>query len=455
MPDQTFRILIVDDEPNMLHMLSAVLREDGFETSCAASAVEALQLARDNYYDFILSDVRMPGMNGLELLDRLRAKNVESMVILMSAYGNVDLALKAIRNGAYDYISKPFKTDEVTLTFRKAAERERLRKEVLRLRRRLTNYEMTGEFVAGSPQMTEISKTIAQVARFDLPVFITGESGAGKELVAREIHRLSARKTGGFVAVNCAAIPENLLESELFGFKRGAFTGAVEDKPGLFEEADEGTLLLDEIGSMGQSLQSKLLGALDRGEIRRLGETKTIRVSVRIIASTNEDVSYLVRSGRFREDLYYRLHVMPIHVPPLRERPDDILPLVEYFISFFNKRLGLKVKGISRGVKNSLLKWRWRGNVRELQNVIERAMILAESDTITVENLPPDLVITDDTGAERRPPELSLKKAYKETERRLIGEALDRCEGNRSRAATLLEISYPSLLQKIKDLGIG
>ena len=456
MQEQLPKILIVDDEPNMLHMLSSILKQDGFEPRCAGSAQQALELAESDRFDFILSDVRMPGMDGIQLLERLRGRGIDTIVILMSAYGSVELALDAMRKGAYDYISKPFKADEVVLTLRKASERERLRREVVRLRRRLLRIEGNPEIVVKSPPMKAILDAVHQVARSDSAVLITGESGTGKEMMAREIHRCSPRSRGAFVAVNCGAIPAALLETELFGHTRGAFTGAYDEKPGLFEEADGGTLLLDEIATMEPSLQVKLLRILDTGEMRRVGETVPRHVSVRILAATNVDPDVAMENGLFRKDLYYRLNVMHIEVPPLRERKEDIIPLVEHFVDIFNKKMGLKISHISRDAREALLKCPWKGNVRELQNVVERAMILTVGDAITLECLPSDIRVSDRGGPILQAEEetMSLKKASKALEKTLISRALNRTGGNRSQAAQVLEISYPSLLQKIKEYGL-
>jgi two-component system, NtrC family, response regulator AtoC len=456
MPERPYRILIVDDEPNMLHMLSSILRQDGFETQTAATAREALDLAGKEQFDFILSDVRMPGMDGMQLLERLREAHIEVIVILMSAYGSVDLALEAMRKGAYDYISKPFKTDEVVLTLRKAAERERLRREVVRLKRRLQLSEVGPEIVAESSAIKAVLETAAQVAPYDSSVLITGESGTGKELVARDVHRLSLRSDGPFLVVNCGAIPGSLLESELFGHVRGAFTGAYADKPGLFEDADGGTLFLDEIGTMDPTLQVKILRVLDNGEIRRVGENKTREISVRILAATNEDLEKAMERGTFRNDLYFRLNVVRIHIPPLRERRDDVMPLVEHFVRVFNQKMGLKIRRVAREARKALLRYEWKGNVRELQNVIERAMILAEGDCIAEGHLPYDLLASgaSSTIVLNEQETLSVKEASKELERTLIYRALEKTKGNRSKASELLEISYPSLLQKIKEYKI-
>ncbi|MDQ7784191.1 MAG: sigma-54 dependent transcriptional regulator [Desulfomonilaceae bacterium] len=456
MPKRLPKILIVDDEPNMLHMLSEVLQQDGFDPSCAESAQRALDMVSKESFDFILSDVRMPGMDGVQLLEQLRASGIDTMVILMSAYGTIDLALEAIRKGAYDYIAKPFKTDEVVLTLRKAAERERLRKEVVQLRKRLRDCEPSSEIVAHSEALKNILSTARQVASFESSVLITGESGTGKELLAREIHNRSPRSQGSFVGINCGAIPRHLLESELFGYVRGAFTGADKDKTGIFEEAEGGTLFLDEIAAMDPTLQVKILRTLDTGEIRRLGESRARRTSVRVLAATNEDLSAAMETGSFRRDLYFRLNVVHLHIPPLRDRKTDIPPLVEHFVSTLNKKMGLKIQHITREAKDALLAYEWKGNVRELQNVLERAMILAPGEAISLEGFPDDIRsagtrVRDFGGDEET---ISLKKASKDLERVLITKALNRCGGNRSRAAGLLEISYPSLLSKIKEHGL-
>jgi len=456
MTEHPRNILIVDDEPNMLHMLSSILKHDGFAPECAASAQEALDLAGSQDFDFILSDVRMPGMDGIQLVEALRARGVEAIVILMSAYGTIELALEAIRKGAYDYISKPFKTDEVVLTLRKAAERERLRREVVRLRRRLQRAEGDPAIVAESDAMKSVLHQARTVAPYDSSVLITGLSGTGKEIVAREIHRRSSRAAGPFIAINCGAVPDSLMESEFFGHCRGAFSGANEEKAGLFEEAEGGTIFLDEIGCMNEASQVKLLGALDRGEIRRVGETATRRVSARVLAATNEELEKALNEGRLRRDLFYRLNVFHIHIPPLSERTEDIVPLVEHFVQLGNKKLGLQVRHIAREAREALLNYHWKGNVRELQNVIERAMILSEGVSITLESLPYEIR----TGTPRHlaAPEkessLSLKKAHRDLEKAFISRALNRTGGNRSQAAILLEISYAGLLQKIKEYGI-
>jgi two-component system, NtrC family, response regulator AtoC len=327
----------------------------------------------------------------------------------------------------------------------------------VRLKRRLRHSESSPSIVARSSAIKALLEMVLQVAPADCAVLITGDSGTGKELMAREIHRCSARSEGPFVPVNCAAIPAGLLESELFGHVAGAFTGAGTDRLGLFEEADGGTLLLDEIGAMDPALQGKLLRAIESGEVRRVGDTAVRRISTRILAATNEDLDNALKTGRFREDLYYRLNVVHLHVPPLAQRREDIIPLVEHFVGIFNRRMGLRVSAISREAQDALLRYSWKGNVRELQNIVERAMILTPGDTITLESLPHDIrtSVTRLTDRWRDDETLSLKKASRDLERTLISRALNRTGGNRSQAAALLEISYPWLLQKIKEYGIS
>ncbi len=458
MPPNPTSVLIVDDEPNMIHMLTTMLTKAGFQVSAAETGKDALVLDSENRFDFILSDVRMPGMDGVQLLERLRKQGSDAVIIIMSAYGGVDLALEAIRKGAYDYISKPFKSDEVILTLKKASERERMRRELVHLKRRLKRTEGTSQIVGVSDSMKRVIGAIDQIASSDATVLITGESGTGKELVAREIHQRSKRSQGPFVAVNCGAISTDVLESELFGHVKGAFTGADSERIGLFEEADQGTLLLDEIGATDPGVQVKLLRAIEESKIRMVGSNANRPISVRLIAATNENLEEALKIGTFREDLFYRLNVVHIHTPPLRERPEDIIPLVEFAVSKFNEKLGLKVERISSEAKDLLTQWQWKGNVRELQNVIERAMILCNSSQIDVADLPREMGQFPENltlNSEDDEESLSVKKGVKDLERRLIKKALNRTCGNRSKAAQVLEISYPSLLQKIKEYGLS
>jgi two-component system response regulator AtoC len=394
----------------------------------------------------------MPSMDGMALLKAAKEKGLEGTIIMMSAYGTVDTAVEAMKIGAYDYVSKPFNADEIILTLKKAEERERLREENIRLRDEVQrNYDLE-HIVAQSEAMRKVFELIKKVAQHKSSVLITGESGTGKELVARAIHHNSDRREKPLISVNCGAIPENLLESELFGHVKGAFTDAVKSKRGLFEMAHEGTMFLDEVGELPQNLQVKLLRVLQDGEIRRVGDTQASYVDVAIIAATAKDLASEVKNNRFREDLYYRLNVLPIHIPPLRERKADIPPLVEYFIDVYNRKLGLQIKGVSQGAMERFLQYPWPGNVRELENIIERAMILTEGDTIAFEGLLMQVHGDEESGPSSSG--LSIKKGAQEMEIRLIKEALKQTKGNRLRAARMLEISHKALLYKLKDYNL-
>jgi two-component system response regulator AtoC len=446
------RVLVVDDEENIRLVLRTLLKKHGYEVEVAEEGEGAL-VALDSFDpDVILTDVRMPKMGGMDLLAALRAKQHPATVIVMSAYGNVDLAIEAMKAGAYDYVSKPFKPDEIVLALRKAEERETLRRENRALREQIQKESQFESILAKSRTMLDIFRTIAKIADFKTTVLITGESGTGKELVARAIHARSARKGAAFVAVNCGAIPENLLESELFGHKRGAFTDANADRRGLFEEASGGALFLDEIGELPLSLQVKLLRVLQEDTIRRLGDTKDIKVDVRIITATHRDLAADVKAGRFREDLYYRINVLPIAIPPLRSRREDVSLLIDHFITRNNARLGTSIRGVSVEARKSLLEYAWPGNVRELENTIERAMVLAETDVLQAADLPERLRdALDPVQVHLASGELSIKRTTAAIEQILIRRALQKTKGNRTRAAQLLEISHRALLYKIKD----
>jgi two-component system, NtrC family, response regulator AtoC len=448
------RVLVVDDEENIRVVLRTLLRRHGYEVETAGSGEEALALVEGFGPDYVLTDVRMPKMGGLDLLATLRAKNHPATVIVMSAYGNVELAIEAIQAGAYDYVQKPFKPEEVVLALRKAEEREMLRRENRALKEEIRKEHQFENILAKSAAMVDVFRTIQKIAEFKTTALVVGESGVGKELVALALHRRSKRQ-GPFVAVNCGAIPENLLESELFGHKKGAFTDATADRRGLFEEAHAGTLFLDEIGELPLLLQVKLLRVLEDERIRRLGETRDIQVDVRIIAATHRDLELEVKAGRFREDLYYRLNVLLIHVLPLRERREDIQLLIEHFITRNNVRLGTQIRGLDAEARRALYEYAWPGNVRELENTIERAMVLCEGDTIGGADLPERLrKVEDPIASQMSSGELSIKKTSRFVEGVLIRRALEKTRGNRTRAAELLEISHRALLYKLKDYGI-
>jgi two-component system response regulator AtoC len=446
------RVLVVDDEENLRLVVRSFLRRDGYEVEVAASADEALALVESFGPDVILTDVRMPKVSGLDLLATLKAKGIAATVIVMSAYGNVDLAIEAIKAGAYDYIQKPFKAEEVLLTLRKAEERESLRRENRALRQEMRKENLFEDILAKSPQMEAVFRTITKVADYKTTALITGESGVGKELIAKALHRRSSRRGGPFIAVNCGAIPENLLESELFGYKRGAFTDATTDRAGLFEEANHGTLLLDEIGELPLSLQVKLLRVLQEETIRRLGDPRDMKIDVRIIAATHRDLAAETQAGRFREDLYYRINVLPIHIPPLRERREDVHLLVDHFIARNNLRYATTIRGLDPDARRLVLEYGWPGNVRELENTIERAMVLADKEVLTVDDFPDRIrEVRDPIQMHLGSGELSIKKTARIVEEILIRRALQKTKGNRTRAAEVLEISHRALLYKIKD----
>jgi two-component system response regulator AtoC len=449
------RVLVVDDEENIRLVLRTLLKKHGFEVEVAEGGEAAIAMLDSFDPDVILTDVRMPRMGGMDLLATLRAKQHPATVIVMSAYGNVDLALEAMKAGAYDYVSKPFKPDEVVLALRKAEERETLRRENRALREQIQKENQFESILAKSKEMQEIFRTITKIADFKTTVLVTGESGTGKELVARAIHSRSGRRDKPFTAINCGAIPENLLESELFGHKKGAFTDASADRRGLFEEASGGTLFLDEIGELPVNLQVKLLRVVQEESIRRLGDTKDVKVDVRLIAATHRDLTADVKSGRFREDLFYRINVLLIHVPPMRNRREDVNLLIDHFITRNNARLSTGIRGVSAEARKLLLEYAWPGNVRELENTIERAMVLAETDVLQVGDLPDRIRdALDPVQVHLASGELSIKRTAAAIEQILIRRALQKTKGNRTRAADLLEISHRALLYKIKDYKI-
>ena len=449
------RVLVVDDEENIRLVLRTLLRKHGYEVEVADSGEAALALVDSFGPDVILTDVRMPKMGGLDLLATLKAKQQPATVIVMSAYGSNDLALEAMKAGAYDYLSKPFKPDEVVLVLRKAEEREALRRENLALKEQIREGNQYESILAKSQQMVDIFRTITKVAEFKATVLISGESGVGKELVARALHSRSSRKSASFVAVNCGAIPENLLESELFGHKKGAFTDATSDRRGLFEEANGGTLFLDEIGELPLPLQVKLLRVLQEETIRRVGDSKDMKVDVRIVAATHRDLGAEAKAGRFREDLFYRINVLAIAIPTLRSRREDIALLVDHFLARNNLRMGTRIRGLSAEARKLLQEYGWPGNIRELENTLERAMVLAEGDILEIGDFPERIrEALDPVQMQLASGELSIKKTNYAIEEILIRRALTKTKGNRTRAAEILEISHRALLYKIKDYKI-
>jgi len=451
------RILIVDDEESFRNVLTVILRKEGYEVEGAANGEEGLNKISSAAFDHVLCDIRMPKMDGLEFLRESQKIGAEAPVIMMSAFGTVDTAIEAMKLGAYDYISKPFKPDEIILTLKKAEEREGLRKENELLRRQVKKEYSFENIVSKNEKMNKIFEIIRKVAPYKSTILITGESGTGKELVARAIHYNSERSKMFFVPVNCGAIPENLLESELFGHVKGAFTDAIRTKRGLFEEADEGTIFLDEIGELPAQLQVKLLRVLQDGEIRRVGESKSIQINVRIIAATVKDLAREVNEGRFRDDLFYRLNVLYLSIPPLRERREDIPLLVQHFINKHNQNLNKHVKEVDSKALELLMNYKWAGNVRELENTIERAVVLTDGEKIELENLPFEVqnFQNEVPSVPMAEGEYSIKKGARMLEAGLIRKALRKTKGNHTQAAKLLEISHRALLYKIKDYGIA
>jgi two-component system, NtrC family, response regulator AtoC len=452
------RILIVEDEENMRHMLGELLQKAGYAVETAADGSAGLEKIRRNRYEFILCDVKMPKMGGMEFLETGRDFLADTSVIMMSAYGTIDTAVAAMKQGAYDFITKPFKTDEVLLALKKAEEKEILKRENLILKERIRNMERYfsfGEMVSKSRSMDTVFQIARKVAPYQTTVLVVGDSGTGKELMARGVHGLSNCRNGPWIPVNCGGIPESLLESELFGYKKGAFTGADRDKKGLLEEADGGTLFLDEIGELPLSLQVKLLRFLQESEIRPVGGAKTKTLNVRVIAATARHLEDDVRGGRFREDLYYRLNVMAIRIPPLKDRPEDIPVLAAFFLEKFNDRFQRQVRRISPAAMDRLFAYPWPGNVRELENVIERAMVLTEGDSLEVVHFSVSSLETAGMAPAKDLFEgYSLKSAVQIVEANQVRKALAATGGNRTRAARLLEISHPSLLSKMKRYGL-
>jgi two-component system, NtrC family, response regulator AtoC len=451
-------VLIVDDEESMRHLLSVILHDHGYEARAVGSGEEALKELGARDYDIVLSDVRMPRMDGLHLLREVQRQHPDLTFIVMSAYGSHDTAIEAMKAGAYDYVGKPFRPDEVVLVLKKAEERERLARENRRLRTELAAGYRFENIVGGSEAMQEMLRQVRKVAPIKTTVLLSGESGTGKELVARAIHELSPRASLPFVAVNCGAIPGELMESELFGHVRGAFTDASRNKKGLFAEADGGTLFLDEIGELPAGLQVKLLRVLQDEEIRRVGENRSEKVDVRVVAASARDLARAVREGQFREDLYYRLNVVGIRLPPLRERQADIPVLARHFLTKYARlRADSPLEGFSPEALEALQAYRWPGNVRELEHAVERALVLCEGPLVREEDLPDELRAPEPGAPAAAVPDgtLSIKRTTRAVEEQLIRKALERTGGNRTRAAEILEISYRALLYKIKEYGIS
>lgn len=434
------RILIVDDDKSIRSLLSIMLKREGYHVSSTGKGEEAIDLIRKETFDLVITDIRMPRFDGQRILKEVKAVDSEVPVIMITAFASTESVLDTMREGAYDYISKPFKADAIKMIVRKALERKKLEKETRDLKEHLkTDYGLTN-IVGKSEKMMQIYKTMGKIADSDVTVLITGESGTGKELVAKAIHYNSNRVGKPFMAINCGAIPSELLESELFGHHKGSFTGAVTDKKGLFEIADGGTLFLDEIGVTPRSIQAKLLRAIQEKEFKRVGGTKDIKIDVRIIAATNKNLKEAIKDGSFREDLFYRLNIVSIDMPPLRERKEDIPQLVEFLIQKFTQRTGTK-KEVSPETMKFLIEYEWPGNVRELENTIERIVALERDRLITPESLP---ILNLPEG------KIDLEKVLADTEKRLLLAAIKEAKGVRKKAAELLGLSFRSMRYRLK-----
>lgn len=449
-------ILVVDDEKNMRRSLETVLSDDGYSTRVAESAEEALEyVAREEFF-MVITDARLGGMSGYELLKKIHSQKAELPVLMLTAYATARLAVEAIQAGAVDYLSKPFAPEELLHSVARCAERYRLLRENAALRSRTERAFSLDQIVGESEKMRELRKLIQTVAQTDARALILGESGTGKELVAAALHSLSQRKDQTYVRINCAAIPETLLESELFGHERGAFTGAVRQKAGRVEEADGGTIFLDEIADMSKPLQAKLLRFLEDGSFTRVGGTQELRVNVRLLAATNRDIAAAITAGDFREDLFHRLNVVQFNLPPLRDRGEDVLLLAEYFLRMFQPAMNKKVKGISHAARQKLLSHRWPGNIRELRNAIERALILETSSELQASSLP-DFQIESrlqKPQAIQVALEESLDDALGRIERELISTALDQSNSSLTRAAERLKLTRHALRYRMQRLNM-
>jgi two-component system response regulator AtoC len=447
-------ILVVDDEVNVIESFKQLL-EDDYKVLTATNGEEALEKVEKENLDIVLLDIRMPGMDGIEVLRRIEEMKENVDVIMVTAVNTMKTAIEAMKLGAYDYITKPFELDEVVVPINRALEKRRLTRELSYLRSQVAKPVKFDNIIGTSEKMRQVYEIVSQMSRNDATVLISGESGTGKELIARAIHFNGLRKDKPFIPVDCASISESLLESELFGHEKGAFTDATSQKLGRFELANHGTLFLDEIGNLRLDLQGKILRALQEREIQRVGGVKTIKIDVRIISATNIDLKKAVREGRFREDLYYRLNVVPIEVPPLRERKEDIHLLVRYFLGIFNREFGKKIENLTPEAMDSLVNYRWPGNVRELRNVIERLVALTKEGIISHKGLPLDILLAVTTGELNMEEEgLLLKEAREQFEKQFILGVLEKVNWNQTEAAKILGVHRNTLIMKIQNLGI-
>ena len=444
-------ILIVEDDAAMRTMLREALDEDGYAVETAAGGRAGVERVRQGGIDLVVSDVKMPDLDGLDMLREIKAVSPSPHVITITAFGSIDTAIRAVKLGAFDYITKPFEIDQLILSVQKALAERALRSEVARLQGEVQKSYRWGNIVGKSAVMQEMFALIQRLSGSAASVLLTGASGTGKELVAKAIHFNSPRRERPFVALNCAAIPDTLLESELFGYKRGAFTDARSDRPGIFVEADGGTIFLDEIGELSPTLQAKLLRVLQEGEIRPLGAARNERVDVRVVAATNIDLEARLANGSFRQDLYYRLNVIHIHLPALRDRAEDILALAEHFLARSATKAGKAIRGFHEAAKKALLGYGWPGNVRELENVVERAVALAESDLVQMEDLPAGVRERRATAEDELGAAVARGLTLEELEREFIKRVLAAEGGNKTRAAQRLGLDRKTLYRKLEE----
>lgn len=455
------RILVVDDDESVRKMLSVVLNKEGFDVIFASNGLMALEAFRSHSPGIVIMDIRMPEMDGLQALAEICKMDKDAIVILMTAYAAVETAVQAMKLGAFDYVIKPFDLDEILLLVGRALQLRQMRYDINLLHRELSKNYRLDRILTGNPKMKELCLTVTKIAKSNASVLITGESGSGKELIASAIHYNSPRCKGPFVKMNCGAIPESLLESEIFGHEKGAFTGAVARRQGRFEQANSGSIFLDEIGDISPGLQIKLLRVLQEREFERIGGNTTIKTDVRLIVATNRDLDGMVKTGTFRHDLYYRLNVVNLQVPPLRERPEDIRLLAEHFLQRFSLENQREIINFDKKALESLLNYSWPGNVRELANAVESAVIMSVGNVILPEDLPKHIISTEHRSpAEEEIPETvenvrPLKEMVKEFERQAILQVLERNQGNRVKTARELNISRRSLLYKLQEYNIS
>jgi len=448
-------ILVIEDKESMAEMLKETLEAEGYNVISAGDGMEGIRLLKEERIDIVLTDLKLPKKSGIDILKAAKEENQLIPIIVMTAFGSVDIAVEAMKAGAFDFIAKPFDTDHLLVLMKRALENQRLLTENILLKEEFASKFGFPRIIGKSEKIKDVAQIVQRVAPTKTTVLLLGESGTGKELFARAIHNLSNQQHYRFVPINCAAIPKDLLESELFGHEKGSFTGADAKKLGKFELADRGTIFLDEVGDMELTIQSKLLRAIEECEIERIGAGKTIKVDVRIVAASNKDIEKAVEDKKFREDLYYRLNVFPIKIPPLRERREDIPLLVEYFINKYCLEIKTPVKSISKETLDMLMNYHWKGNVRELENTIERAIILCDGDVITREHFALSKQSFFETAKKLDGTlEEVAKEALRTAETQRIISALRETRGNKSRASEILRVSYKTLLTKIKEYGI-